>query len=57
MWNATGIYFEAGASYRFEGVGEWLDGSIPSGPGRASDGEFHAGELVTLLGTLFGERE
>jgi hypothetical protein len=56
-WNETGIYLEAGGTYHFEATGEWLDGSIPSGPGGASDGDFHAGELVTSLGTVLGKLE
>ncbi len=34
-WNTTDLYLEAGATYRFEAKGEWLDASIrcsPDGP-------------------------
>jgi T6SS, Phospholipase effector Tle1-like, catalytic domain len=30
-WNDTGLYLEAG-DYQFTAEGEWLDGTIPSGP-------------------------
>jgi hypothetical protein len=31
-WNATGIYLESGARYRFTANGEWLDLKIGCGP-------------------------
>lgn len=56
-WNETGIYLDAGARYKFEASGEWLDRNIPCGPGGTSDGKFKAGEVVHLAGTLWGKIE
>ena len=34
-WNVTGLFLEAGTTYRFTATGQWLDGSVPCGPGGA----------------------
>jgi T6SS, Phospholipase effector Tle1-like, catalytic domain len=52
-WNATGLWLEPG-EYRCSGHGEWLDGSVPSGPNGSDDGELHLGELAQLLGSALG---
>lgn len=56
-WNATGLYLEAGVSYSFAATGEWLDSSIPCGPGGCSDGKFHVGEVAQAFGTAVGGLE
>lgn len=56
-WNATGLYLEAGVTYRFAAEGEWLDASIACGPGGTEDGRFHVGEIVHLAGSLIGDIE
>ncbi|KAB0681354.1 DUF2235 domain-containing protein [Aureimonas leprariae] len=56
-WNATGIYLERGATYEFAADGQWVDGSIPCGPGGTSDGSFHLGEAVRLASAVLGKLE
>jgi hypothetical protein len=56
-WNRTGIYLEAGASYRFTAEGEWMDRTIACDPGGTNDGKFNIGEIAQLAGTLFGKVE
>jgi uncharacterized protein (DUF2235 family) len=56
-WNDTWIYLEAGATYELKATGQWLDRSIKSGPGGASDKKFQAGEVVHAAGALFGKVE
>lgn len=53
-WNHLGIYLEAGATYRFEASGEWLDSKIKCGPGGTNDGNFHAGEIVHMASSAWG---
>lgn len=57
QWNDTGIYLEAGARYEFKATGEWLDSDIRCGPGGPAKGEFQAGEIAQMLGTLAGKME
>jgi hypothetical protein len=56
-WNATGLWLEAGRSYRFAAGGEWMDGSVKCGPGGCDDGHFQLGELAQMAGTLLGKAE
>lgn len=42
---------------RFSAKGEWMDRSITCGPAGASDGDFQAGEVFHLAGTLWGKVE
>ena len=56
-WNETGIYLEEGKTYRFEASGQWLDRTIKCGPDGADDGNFQAGEIIHLAGTLWGKIE
>jgi len=56
-WFWTGIYLEAGRTYRFQASGVWFDKSIPASPAGTSDGEFHLGEVVHVAGSLFGKLE
>ncbi len=44
-WNATGIYLERGARYRFSASGEWLDAKIACGPGGPRT-RFHPAYLI-----------
>ncbi len=53
-WNETGLYLEAGATYRFETSGEWLDWGDASSPGGLDDGEFQKGDIVRKLSTVLG---
>ena len=56
-WGWTGLYLEAGRTYRFEAKGQWLDRDIPCGPAGAGDGKFHFGEIAHLAGDLAGATE
>lgn len=56
-WNYTGLYLDAGQSYRFDAAGEWIDGSIACGPGGTRDGTFQAQEFVHVAASLLGEAE
>ena len=56
-WNVTGLFLEAGTPYRFTASGQWLDGSVPCGPGGAEDGTFHFGEILQLAGTVIDQTE
>lgn len=56
-WNAVGLYLEGGVNYAFVAHGEWLDSSVPCGPGGARDGQFNIGEVAHLLGSAIGEAE
>lgn len=51
-WNRSGVYLEAGRTYRFEAHGRWLDRNIGCGPDGADDGVFHPGEIAHLAGRL-----
>jgi hypothetical protein len=54
-WNLTGIWLEAGETYRFTARGQWLDASVKCGPGGTNDGHFQVGELAHAFGDLLGE--
>jgi uncharacterized protein (DUF2235 family) len=56
-WNATGIWLEAGVTYRMTATGEWKDKSVPCGPGGTNDGKLHLGEVAHLLGSFVGKFE
>lgn len=56
-WNPTGVYLEAGVQYRFEAVGEWMDGDITCGPAGTNDGKFQPGEIAQLAGSAVGALE
>ncbi|WP_300366046.1 DUF2235 domain-containing protein [Hydrogenimonas sp.] len=56
-WNETGIYLEAGKTYRFEAKGQWMDRDIKCGPEGADDGKFYIGEIAHIAGTLWGKIE
>jgi T6SS, Phospholipase effector Tle1-like, catalytic domain len=53
-WNGTGLFLEAGTTYRFAAEGEWLDGTIPTKPSGSSDGKFHVGEIGQALASGWG---
>ena len=57
IWTWTGLYLEAGKTYEFEASGEWVDRNIVCGPGGADDDRFHLGEVVHLVGSVFGRLE
>lgn len=57
IWNETGVYLEAGVTYRFEATGQWVDRNITCGPGGTDDGDFQVGELAHLAGALWGKAE
>ncbi len=51
-WGDTGVYLKKGAPYRLTASGEWVDRTIPCGPGGMNDGVFHPGEIVQLAGSF-----
>lgn len=57
LWNDTGIYLDAGARYRLEASGEWLDRDLKCTPDGVKPGEFQIGELGQAAGTLLGKME
>ena len=56
-WNATGLYLEAGVTYKFAATGEWLDRKVACGPDGTNDGDFEVAELGHLAGSVIGELE
>ena len=56
-WNSTGLFMEAGETYRFHASGEWLDRSIPCGPDGSDDGSFQPAEIGQLIGSMIGQAE
>lgn len=57
LWNETGLWLEAGTTYKFSASGEWMDASIKCGPGGTNDGHFQAAELSQMAGTALGHLE
>lgn len=62
-WNATGIYLESGARYRFAASGEWLDLRIGCGPDGPPQGFYPAylaadawAQLVKLYRGITGHK-
>lgn len=56
-WNATGLYLDAGVTYRFKAEGQWLDCKTPSGPDGLEDGKFEPSDVALVLGDIFGQAE
>ena len=56
-WNATGLYLDAGATYRLKAEGQWLDRTIAAGPAGTKDGNFEPSEVFHVLAGLAGEAE
>jgi hypothetical protein len=56
-WNETGLYLEAGVTYQFKAVGEWLDRTVTCGPDGTNDGDFQPSELAHLAASALGELE
>lgn len=56
-WNDTGVYLQAGKSYRFVAEGEWMDASIKCGPGGTSDGKFNPAEIAQIASSIWGGME
>jgi hypothetical protein len=53
-WYWTGVYLDAGKTYELKATGEWMDKSIACGPQGMRDGNFHAGELIHIMGNIGG---
>lgn len=56
-WNATGIWLEAGRTYRYEASGEWMDATVKSGPAGSHDGHFQLAEIPQMASSAFGQVE
>jgi hypothetical protein len=56
-WNATGLYLEAGVTYKFSAEGQWLDRTVACGPGGTTDGNFQPAEVFHVLAGIFGQAE
>jgi uncharacterized protein (DUF2235 family) len=56
-WNATGLYLEAGVTYRLAGSGEWLDGSAPFSPAGGEVGGHHLSDVSRLAASALGSVE
>ena len=54
QWNATGVWLEAGTKYHFAAKGEWLDGTLASGPAGMDDGHFELRSLAHIAGDALG---
>lgn len=54
-WNDTGLYMEAGRTYRLEASGQWMDLNIKCGPCGANDGKFNVEKLAYIAGTSLGK--
>jgi len=50
-WNDSGLYLEAGKTYRFAAEGEWLDREIACGPEGTNDGKFQPAEVAHVIGS------
>ena len=48
-WSTTGLWLEAGKTYRFAATGTWNDASIVCGPNGTRDGDFLRSEIVHAL--------
>ncbi|CAM3036420.1 DUF2235 domain-containing protein [Pseudomonas plecoglossicida] len=57
LWNETGLWLEAGRTYRFSASGEWLDSSIKCGPAGTNDGNFQPAEVAQLVASAVGQVE
>jgi hypothetical protein len=56
-WNVTGLFLQAGVEYQFTAKGQWLDSSVPSGPGGTKDGDFHVAEVAHVAASALGKVE
>ncbi len=56
-WNATGLWLEQGAGYRFEATGQWLDQRCKAGPKGIRTSEFTRCILAYWVGSLLGRLE
>ncbi|MEZ5833271.1 MAG: DUF2235 domain-containing protein [Dongiaceae bacterium] len=56
-WNATGLYLDAGATYKFKAEGQWLDRTVTCGPGGTKDGNFQPAEVFHVLAGVLGKTE
>jgi len=57
QWNATGIYLEAGARYRFSATGEWQDAGDSCDWHGTEGGKFSVGDLARAASSFFGSFE
>jgi hypothetical protein len=55
-WNVTGLFLDAGAKYRFEASGEWLDGEVRCGPDGPKAG-FRIGKVAQIAAAALGQGE
>jgi hypothetical protein len=56
-WNATAVFLESGVTYQLTATGEWLDGSVKSGPKGSKDGKFEPSEIAHLVSSGLGKLE
>jgi hypothetical protein len=56
-WNATGLYLEAGVTYRFGASGEWLDASAKFSPAGGEVDGHHASDIARLAASALGSVE
>lgn len=57
QWNETGVWLEAGRSYRFSASGEWLDGAVKCGPDGPPQEHWQPAGVGQLLGSALGQLE
>jgi hypothetical protein len=56
-WNATSVFLESGVAYQLTATGQWLDGSVKSGPKGSKDGKFELSEIAHLASSGLGKLE
>jgi uncharacterized protein (DUF2235 family) len=56
-WNATGLYLEAGVTYRFSASGEWLDAGAKFSPAGGEVDGHHASDIGRLAASALGKVE
>lgn len=57
QWNPTGLYLEAGHSYRFQATGEWLDSKDACDWHGTENNDFTWGDLIRAGGAAIGQVE
>lgn len=51
-WNYTGLYLQAGVTYRFTASGRWVDHATPYGPDGMPEGRLHRDEVARTLSSI-----